>query len=74
MKNLSNIFITKFPLWGLGGFFFVTNVIFAQGPDPDAMPGDSNLTDASIDANLLFLTIAGIVFCYSFYTRKLKID
>jgi hypothetical protein len=47
-------------------------ITIAQGPDPDNLPGDSNPTDAPLDANLVLLAIAGIVFCYAFYKRKLR--
>jgi hypothetical protein len=47
-------------------------IMSAQGPDPDNLPGDSNPTDAPINTYLVFLAMAAIVFCYTFYKRKLR--
>jgi hypothetical protein len=74
MKNSSNIFRTKFSLWGLGGFFFVTNTIFAQGPDPDNLPGDGNPTDAPINQQLVWLLVAAMVFAFVTYQKKMKTE
>jgi hypothetical protein len=56
----------------LFAMLFLAEIMNAQGPDPDNLPGDANPTDAPIDANLILLAIAAIVFCYTFYKRKLK--
>lgn len=51
-----------------------TEIIIAQVPDPDNLPNESNPTDVPINTYLIFLALAGIVFCYVFLNRKLSTE
>jgi hypothetical protein len=41
---------------------------FAQGPDPDNLPGDLNPTDAPINNYIVLLALVAI--CFAFYSFK----
>jgi hypothetical protein len=65
-NKIQNIFLIA--------MLFLAAMANAQAPDPDNLPGDSNPTDAPINTYLVFLAIAGIVYCYAFYSRKLRTE
>ncbi len=50
--------------------FFSTSIAFAQGPDPDNLPGDPNPTDAPANQYLILIAIASIIFAYCFLSKK----
>lgn len=57
------------------GMLFLAEIMKAQtSPNPDELPGDVNPMDAPINANLIFLAIAGIIFVYAFLNRKLRTE
>ncbi len=53
--------------------FLTTNsIIFAQGPDPDNLPGDPNPTDAPVNQYILVLGIVALFFVHRFLNKKLS--
>jgi hypothetical protein len=64
MKNkIQNIF--------LFAMLFLAEIMTAQGPDPDNLPGDANPTDAPIDQHLVWLLVGALVFVYYNFSKKL---
>jgi hypothetical protein len=51
---------------------FLAEIMTAQGPDPDNLPGDANPTDAPINQQLVWLAIVSLIFAYFIMTKKLK--
>jgi hypothetical protein len=65
MKNkIQNIF--------LFAMLFLAEIMTAQGPDPDNLPGDTNPTDAPINQHLVWLLVGALVFVYVQYKKKMK--
>ena len=53
--------------------FLTSAIAFAQGPDPDApLPGDTNPTDAPLDAMHFIVLIMFVAIAIAFFTIQKK--
>ena len=71
IKNIKNMKFNTLNIKHTALLLFVSIIGFAQGPDPDIIPGDQNPTDAPLDTNLIwFIAIAVFFVAYKFYSKK----